>query len=157
MELDYGWWEFVYDDIKEVGAHLGLDIEDIFFGLYPHDVQLRATYRFPGPEAALLILHHYPSDRELQAIAGDLHDAQPERTTLSAKITPCGQYASDYEIYADDYEVDEPFDEEGLENALKRFSRWCLNQIQAEYDYLSDLEEEHDEEYDNAEVEEDDA
>jgi len=161
-DLNYDWWDGVYEDAKEIGKQFGLDIEDIFFSgfwsqgdgaCFTGRLKFKACDERELPEEVRGIyrtLHQI--DSLLRILDNDCG--------LYVRITTSGRYSHEgtmqfesYTLGEESYVIDEF--EEDLKEALRDYARWIYRTLEEEYEYLTSDEaiDEllHDEEYENEE------
>lgn len=140
LNVDHEWWEFLYDDAKECGRILGIDIDRIYFsGFWSQGdgACFEGSYRYV-PGAAAAIKKHAPQDAELARIARDLQNAQrPAFYTATASVKHRGHY---YHSLCTSIECDAEqgtLDHDALKDALRSFMDWIYRALEKEYEYLT--------------------
>lgn len=150
--LDYEWWDGVYDDAKTIGALMGIDIDRIYFsGFYSQGDGACFEGDYSYKKGSVKAVKDYaPLDKDLHAIARDLYLAQrPVFYKLSANVKHQGHYShencTNITIYHDDYDfgydsVNED-QKDGIIEALRDYMRWIYSNLEREYDYLNSDEQ----------------
>lgn len=153
--LDYDWWEFVYEDAERIAERLGIEFRTHEVKLYGggarHDscIYFRGFYSqgdgacFEGTYSykkgsVKAIKEYAPQDKTLHSIAEGLYEIQRQhfyRVTASVKHSGhyCHAYCMDIEV-----DVDGRYDKEasdGVTELLRDFANWIYKQLEAEYDY----------------------
>lgn len=155
--LDYDWWQFVYDDAVTIGAILGIEIGDrpvrVMNGKtwYKPDICFQGFYSqgdnssFSGSYSYAkgikkTIRSHAPQDTELHRIADELQALQSRCFyAVSARIDHGYRYGI---IVSVDYDPPNyqslPGDvEQEIEDLLKDFNSWIFSRLESEYEYLN--------------------
>lgn len=145
--LDYDWWDGVYEDAKSAGAILGIDIEDNHFtGFYLQGsgASFKGTYRYrKGWRKALRAEFGTGLLEKLERIGQRLQDAQrPVFYSALAECSPSGGNWTRVSVeFADEeggiaeQEVFSRCDHE-IAGALRGFAAWIFSSLEAEYEYL---------------------
>lgn len=144
-------WQYVLDDAVNVGAILGIDVDQrtwtntygysgketrVYFDLYRQDCAILADYRYT-PKAPTKIKEYAPLDAELLRIAEGLQTIQRRNFyQLRARMDSAGRdICQKVDVYRyDEKEVDKDT-ENAVDELLKDFAQWILKQLQAEFDY----------------------
>jgi len=143
VAVEYEWWDFIYDDIKNAGDLMGIDVEEIFFTLNPVGVGLGGTYYYKkgGVKAVTL---EFPRDHTLLRIAHDLQDIQKRnfyQLMTSFRSSSRGTSTEVWEVERDDeYAAPTADAEDAVEDALQEFVGWAGTQLDEGYDYLTSEE-----------------
>ena len=150
LNVDYDWWDSVYDDAKTIAALMGIDIDDIWFSGFSSQGDgacFEGSYEYQkgAPKA---VRDYAPLDNELVRIANELQDIQKKRFYgLHATVKQSGrcnhEYCTDINVYErrtlrDGHETDEDASievDEAIVEALRDFMRWIYKQLKKEYDY----------------------
>lgn len=134
--LDYEWWDCIYDDAKEVGKCLGIEINDIYFSGFCHQgsgccFSGNYSYRKGWKKA----LKDYASkDQELLEIGQALQDIQrPAFYELGGEIKGNERY------WRTSINLHWQYSEhaQAINDALSNFADWIYNKLQTEYEWLS--------------------
>lgn len=146
LNVDYDWWEFAYDYIREAGLILGIDVKvegfDLDRGSY---ITLNGSYSYQKGAVAA-IRAEYGQDHDLVEIAEELQKAQrPMFYQACADLSPIRGYGGGTRInvdpygdmYNDDYIVDNAHT---IEEPLRDFVNWALSVLESEYEYLTSRE-----------------
>jgi hypothetical protein len=142
--LDYQWWDFVYENVKCLGALIGIEIDRIYFsGFWSQGdgacFEGSYSYKKGGVKA---LKNEAPHEEELHKIATDLQEIQRRAFyALSANVKHQGHYQHEFctSISVDDarrWNASEE-DEEGISEALRDFMRWIYSRLASEYEYLT--------------------
>ena len=141
-ELDYDWWEFVYDDAKTLGKILGVDIENIFFSGFSSQGDgacFEGKYEYSKGWKAKL-LDYAPKDTELLDIGNMLQEAQ--RTIFyqgGASMQHRGHYMHPgcmaVTVDYGDSQSAESGPEEGIMQAIRELANWIYAKLKNEYGY----------------------
>lgn len=142
--LGYGWWDGVFDLVKDAGECLGIDIDQIYFsGFWSQGdgACFEGTYSYrKGWRAALKQKFGGDLLTELEKIGFALQAAQaPAFYKLSASVSQNGRYMHSGCTYisvdhADRYATDD--EDEGIKEALRDFMDWIYCRLEAEFDWL---------------------
>lgn len=143
-QTDHQWWDFVYDDAKEIGKIMGIDIERIYFsGFWSQGdgACFEGWYSYK-PDSCKQIRQYAPMDAELHAIAQALQNIQ--RTNfyqLRAGVKHRGHYyhenCTDIDIDRNDYKEPTQDAEESIKECLRDFMRWIYSKLEQEYEWLT--------------------
>ena len=141
--FDYEWWDFVYDDAKEIGKILGIDISEIYFsGFWSQGDGAQFTGDYKYHKGASKEIRSYTNDEELHRIADDLQEIQRRNFySITASVSHSGHYYHEYcttiNVY-DSREVDVSIDtEESIQELMRDYMRWIYRALEREYDYLT--------------------
>ncbi len=147
----FDWWEFSFDQFKEVGEILGIEIKDIYFSGFWSQGDgacfVGSYYYKKGAAKALKV--EWPADTELHRIADKLQAIQRRNFyRLNAVITKGGRYAHEHSVEIET-EMDGMFaavqSDEGnrgeLAEVLRDFMRWIYRSLEQEYNYLTSEEQ----------------
>lgn len=140
INIDYGWWDFIFYDVKECAKILGIDIEQIYFSGFssPGDgACFEGTYRY-NKGSVKEIKKYAPDDKELHDIAEKLMQEQKKcMYKLEAVVKQRGHYShsgcTDITVSSDGYYVDNV----ELQGILRQFMNWIYWKLEKEYKYLS--------------------
>ncbi len=144
INTGHEWWDFVYEDSKEIAKLFGLDIEKIYFSGFSSQgdgacVEGSYYYKKGGLKA---VKDYAPKDEELHQIVKDIQKAQkPFLYSYSAKIKQRGFYMhSGCTQFGCDYEYGNWEHEDDIEEALREFMDWIYSRLEKEYEYLTSKE-----------------
>lgn len=144
--LDYEWYDAVYDDAITIGKLIGIKIDRIYFsGFWSQgDGACFEGEYFYSAGSVKEIKAYAPIDTELHRIAKELQDIQkPAFYHLYAYVKHRGHYyhencteidvRNDAQKFTDDQE-------QRLKDCLRDFMRWIYRQLEKEYEYLTSEE-----------------
>lgn len=141
---DYDWHEFIFDDEKEAGKILGINIDKIYFSGFScqgDGACFEGSYGY-AKQAVKNIKGYAPQDTELHSIAKELQDIQRKQFyKLYATCKHRGHYyhsdcmSVDVENYDDPYK-DIGSAEDEIRDVLRSFADWIYNQLETEYNCL---------------------
>lgn len=156
------WWEYVYEDAKEIGKQFGLLIDDISFSgfwsqgdgaCYKGSLRFKECDERDLPEEVRGVyqaLHEVDSLLKIM----DSYDYLYVRISLGGKCTH--EHNMLFEFYNESSEeADAVIDahEESICDALRDYARWIYKNLEKEYEYLTSdecIDEQlHGEEYEN--------
>jgi len=146
-QLDYDWWDSVYETAKAAGAMLGIEIDNInFSGFWSQGdgARFNGSYRFKKGWRKAILAEFGDGDtqRELLDIGQQLHEAQARQFyKLVAVVTYYGRYEhSGCTSIGVSHDEDPYRDIGGCEDAviqaLREFMDWIYNMLEDEYDWL---------------------
>ena len=153
-DLDYEWWDAVYEDAKMCGKLLGIEIDRIYFSGFSSQGDgacFEGCYSYrPGWRKALRSAIGGQSLAKLEAIGDALQDAQrPAFYRLTASTRHDGHYCHsgcmDVTVDASDtpnvrFSMFDDYGNEfyeGVRDELRRFADWIYAQLSEEYDWLT--------------------
>lgn len=148
LNVDHDWWDFVYDDAKEIGKLLGIDIEDIYFsGFWSQGdgAQFVGSYCYER-ESVKKVRAYAPKDAELHEIAQGLYEVQRRHFyKLQARVDHYGHYhhemSTDIDVlYGDVVLPSNDGVTEDVTDCLRDFMRWIYRRLKEEYYYLTSEE-----------------
>lgn len=160
--VDYDWWESVYEDAAMQAETLGIDLKQkrvplhgggvrydpmiYFSGFYSQGSgsSFSGTYAYKAG-ALKTIKANCPQDEELHRIAQELQDAQ-KKVFYRATATIEGVNDNWIRVFVEFPKADEPRDaklrdeygaivEDAITDALRGFNHWMFKQLEAEYEY----------------------
>ena len=136
-------WEHVYEDAKECGRLIGIEVDKIYFSGFCSQgdgASFEGSYKYQNG-AAKSIRQHAPQDTELHRIADQLQEVQKRHFyRLMAYCQHQGHYqhsgcmSVDVEDSEDQYE-DIGDAEDEITDLLRSFADWIYSQLEKEYDY----------------------
>ena len=142
--VDYQWWEFTYDDAKEIGKMLGFDVGNIQFrGFWSQGDGACFTGRFsyPGKNIRKSIREHVPNDGWLHSIADEAQRLYRRSFyTACGSVSHRGHYCHERSMSVDlsDYEEFKGRVEDSDWTELcADFALWIYGRLQAEYEHLT--------------------
>lgn len=141
INTDYDWWDYTYEDAKEIGKLMGIDIDEIYFSGFSSQGDgacFEGNYSY-NKECVKKVKEYAPTDERLHSIVERLLSIQKENGyKLTATVKQSGHYSHEFctsiDVYKDgDYAEDKT--EEELKDILRDYMRWIYKQLNAEYDY----------------------
>lgn len=141
--LDYPWWDFLYEDAKEIAGLFGLEIDKIYFSGFWNQGDgacFTGTYRYKA--GGLKAVEGHAPDHEVLRIVKGLQDVQQKYFyRLTATIRHSGRYYHEYCATVDvSYDLDETREilevEEEITTLLRDYMRWIYRSLEKEYWYL---------------------
>ena len=144
--LDYDWWEFVYEDATAIGTLMGIDIDKIYFsGFWSQGDGACFEGDYSYAKGSVKAIKAYaPLDKELHQIALDLSKVQrPTFYELSATVKQQGHYmhelCTDITVYdgTSDFCYATDDQEEGVKEALRSFMQWIYSSLEKGHDWLN--------------------
>jgi hypothetical protein len=141
-QTTHQWWEFVYDDAKEIGKIMGIDIKRIYFsGFWSQGDGACFEGHYEYAKGAPKNVQQYaPMDAELHAIAQALQNIQRANFyQLRAGVKHRGHYYHENctDIDRNDYKEPTQDAEELITECLRDFMRWVYSKLQKEYEWLT--------------------
>ena len=138
--LDYEWWDFIYDDAKNLGKCIGLRIDNIYFsGFYNQSdgCCFSGYYRYQK-KWEQIVKDYAPDNKELYKIGLKLQSIQrPMRYKLEGEITGDSRHWQTQ--IALDWQHKEQ--EEQINEVLEDFAHWIYKALQTEYEWLTSEEQ----------------
>ena len=138
--LDYEWWDSVYDDARECGKRLGIDIDNIYFsGFYHQGSGCCFSGHYSYQKGWKKAIKDYASkDQELLEIGQALQDIQrPAFYELGGEIKGNDRYwRTRIDLH---WQYSEH--EQAINDVLSNFADWIYNNLQTEYEWLSSEEQ----------------
>jgi len=145
--LWYGWYEFVFDDAKEIGDILGIKIDKIYFSGFwrQGDGACFEGEYFYKKQCIQNIKEYAPEDKKLHEIAERLTKVQKRNFyDLYATVKHSGHYHHEYctHIHVEyngniDRNAVSDDDTEEMQDILRDFMRWIYKRLENEYEYLT--------------------
>ena len=134
-------YECVFEDAKEIGKLMGIDIDNIYFrGFWYQGAGASFTggYRY-AKGGVKAVMEYAPQDKELHRIAKELQEVQRKYfyklyATITQSGTYCHEWTMRFEIYSCDNNYTE-IEEAGLKEALRDFARWIYKRLEEQYEY----------------------
>lgn len=144
INVDYQWWDFIYDDVKKIGKILGINIKNIYFSRFYSQGDgacFEGSYSY-AKESVKKIKEYAPLDEELHKIAKDLYLLQKNHFyRLSANVEHSGHYYHEFctniTVYDDDYYDISDDTIEGMKEILRSFMQWIYSILEKECNYLT--------------------
>lgn len=148
INTDYEWYDATFDDAKEIGRIMGIDINNIYFsGFSSQGDGACFEGRYEYRKGSVKELKAYaPVDTELHRIAKALQDIQRKAFyRLTAHVKQSGHYNHKYctviDVYnseSGDYATDEQSD--AITETLRDFMEWIYRTLEKECEYLESEE-----------------
>lgn len=146
--LDYAWWEFVYEDAKTIGALMGITVDRIGFSGFSSQgdgAHFEGSYKYISGAAKAVAQHTGGTDTEIVRIAAELQRIQKGhfyRVTATVKHRGHYQHEMCTDIYVDDGGLGNSHGtEDAIKEVLRDFMRWIYKRLETEYDYLQSDEQ----------------
>lgn len=149
INTNYDWWYAVYEDVKEIGKILGINITDIYFSGFSSQGDgacFEGAYEYKKGSVKGIIAYA-PEDKELHDIARRLFDVQRKHLyLLRATVRHHGHYY--HELCTDidvtnmetgDWAGKETEDE--ISDVLRSFMQWIYRTLGREFEYLTSEEQ----------------
>ncbi|MBU2249066.1 MAG: antitoxin of toxin-antitoxin stability system [Gammaproteobacteria bacterium] len=136
---DSFWHECIFDDIKEIGKLIGIDIDNIYFSGFwgqGDGACFEGSYSYRNGSVKA-VKEYAPMDKELHKIALSLSKAQRKGFYQStAVIKHRGHYYHKMgtEIWVDNYY---DYDYDAICGGLRSFMDWIYRRLEKEYEYLT--------------------
>ena len=140
-------YECIFEDAKEIGKLMGIEIKDIFFtGFWNQGDGACFTGHYRYAKAGVkAVMEYAPQDEELRFIANLLQEVQRKYFyKLYATITHNGRYCHDSYMNIETSHYDDQMiyyvriadsDEKDLKDALRDFARWIYKRLEEQYEY----------------------
>lgn len=149
--IDYEWWDFVYDDAKEIGKLMGIEIDNIYFsGFWSQGDGACFEGSFHYEKGCHKNVKSYaPKDTELHRIAKAWSKVQRlSFYQLNGRIKHRGHYyhamCTEISVYGDgdlaEFYVDIDTDD-AVCDVLRDLMNWIYRQLEKEYEWLSSDEQ----------------
>lgn len=143
INTNFDWWDSVVDDAKQIGAIMGIEIENIYFSGFSSQGDgacFEGFYRY-NKGSRKELKDYAPVDEKLHRIVQNLFDVQRRNFyALQARIKHSGHY---YHKYCTDISVER---DDGIEitsetekrvtEILRDFMEWIYRTLEKEHDYL---------------------
>ena len=151
INIDYGWWEFVYEDVKEIGKLMGIDISNIYFSGFSSQGDgacFVGNYEY-RKNSVKDVIAFAPKNTELHNIVRGLFDLQKTCFyQIRANIKHSGHYSHEYctniNVSFENWYSQQDFYDQDKENSLtellRDFMRWIYRGLEKEYEYLTSEE-----------------
>lgn len=158
-QLDYDWWEFVYEQVDTAAKHLGIDIDRkdkhtpaiYFSGFWSQGdgACFEGSYRYKKGWRSALLHEFGPGDmlNELLSIGQALQEVQSKQFyKLEATCRQRGHYQHSGCMQVMASHADSMYREIGdaedeLRDALRAFADWIYDSLESEHDWLTADEE----------------
>ncbi|MBU0564901.1 MAG: antitoxin of toxin-antitoxin stability system [Gammaproteobacteria bacterium] len=154
-QLDYDWWDFVYEQADTAAKHLGIDIDRkgkhtpaIYFSGFSSQGDgacFEGTYRYKKGWRSALLHEFGPGDtlNELLSIGQSLQEIQSKQFyKLEATCRHRGHYqhsgCMSVEVtHADSMYRDIGDAEDDIKDQLRLFADWIYDRLEQEHDWLT--------------------
>lgn len=142
--LDYEWWDYIYEDARKIGSILGITISRIYFSGFCSQGDgacFEGSYSYELGSVKR-VLEHAPKDGTIYRLAAELSKLQRTRFyKLSADVKHSGHYyhenSTDIRVCIEDgYDDVDADTDEALSELLRGFMRWIYKRLNSEHDYL---------------------
>ena len=147
--FNYEWWDSVYEDAKEIGKRIGVDISNIYFsGFWSQGdgACFEGSYTYKK-QAVKKVKEYAPKDEELYRIVVELQKIQKQVFySITASVKQSGHY---YHKYCTDINVDMAENikqkkfaelEDAICELLRDFMDWIYQQLRVQCEYLTSEE-----------------
>jgi len=143
---DYEWWEYIYEDAKEIGKLIGIDITNIYFSGFSSKGDgacFEGSYEY-NKNSVALVKEYAPKDEELHRIVSELAAHQRKRLyQIRASVKHSGHYqhrfctniSVDFESWFGGDSYDSEVEADVIE-LLRDYMYWIYKQLNAESDYM---------------------
>ena len=137
------WWDFCFEDFKEIAKLIGIDIKNIYFsGFYSQGNGACFEGYYSYAKQSIKNLKAFcPNETEVFKIAEGLQAIQKKHLySLSASVKHSGHYyhsgCTEIQVYKNDsYE-----DIQEIDELLRDFMDWMYSKLRKEYEYLTSEE-----------------
>ena len=144
---DYEWWDYIFEDAKEIGKLIGITIDDIYFSGFSSKGDgacFDGSYEY-NKGSVQAVKQHAPQDEELHRIVSELAAHQRKRLyQIRASVKHSGHYSHrfctdfsvDFESYfggGDSYDSEVEAD---VIELLRDYMHWIYKRLEAENDYM---------------------
>jgi len=149
--FNYEWWDHVYEDAKEIGKLMGIEIDKIYFSGFSSQGDgacFEGSYSYEKGSVKA-VKAYAPKDEELRRIALELSKVQRKRFYgLTARVRQSGHYVhemcTDINVYGD-FDLGERYYtawigddiEETIKELLRDFMRWIYKSLETEYNWMN--------------------
>jgi hypothetical protein len=144
INTNYDWWDTTYEDTKEIGKLMGIDITNIYFSGFSSQGDgacFEGSYQY-AKNSVKALKEYAPQDKELHRIAEGLYKLQKEHFyRLQATVKQSGRsyhkYSTDIRIEdAQGYRIELKMTVENeLSTLLRDFMEWIYRMLEKEYEY----------------------
>lgn len=144
INVQHDWYDFIYEDAKQVASLMGIDIHRIFFsGFWSQGDGACFEGEYSYKKGSVKAVKEYaPTDETLHSIAESLSSIQKNRFyKLSAKVSHSGRYyhsrCTTIHVYEDgNYTSDE--NESLVSECLRDMMNWIYSQLEKEYEWQTE-------------------
>ena len=150
--LDYGWWDFICDDVKRTAKIIGIEIDKIYFSGFSSQGDgacFEGSYKYASGWRKAFTDEYGPDNASLKEviwIAEQLQAVQRKAFyKLSASVKQSGFYmhsgCTDITVYNDGSAWNATDDqEEEISQLLREYMDYIYKCLEREYDYLTSFE-----------------
>ena len=144
INLDYEWYDNIYDYAKQCGEIIGIDIDKIHFSGFSFQGDgacFTGSYSY-AKKSVKAIMKYAPQDKELHTIALELQREQRKHFyNLSARMDHRGFYYHSGCMMTDVYKDGLDYDNDTIVEQLRYFADWIYSRLEEEYDFLNSDEQ----------------
>jgi len=145
LNVDYDWWDFLFDDVASIAEMFGLDLSNrkpgqptIYFSGFSSQgdgacFEGRYSYQKGGLKA---VMDYAPKDEELHRIVRDLQNLQRRnfyKVTLRTFHRGHYNHSGCMQVDVEDCVVGE----DDFIQVMRDFADWIYSRLEEEYDYLT--------------------
>ena len=148
INVNYDWWDFIYEDAKTIGKLMGINISDIYFsGSYSRGggACFEGSYEYARGSVAA-VKAYAPKDTELHRIVAELAAEQRKCFyQIRASVKQSGhRYCTDFNVDFESHTGDQNYySEEAGTNVielLRDYMLWIYKQLGSSHDHLTSEE-----------------
>lgn len=151
INVNYDWWDFVYENAKTIGKLMGINISDIYFsGFYSKGdgACFEGSYEYVKGSVAA-VKAHAPKDTELHRIVAELAAEQRKCFyQIRASVKQYGHYnhrhCTDISVDFESHTGDQNYYSEEIETnvikLLRDYMLWIFKQLGSSHDHLTSEE-----------------
>lgn len=144
------WYDAVFEDAKNIGHLMGIDIENIYFSGFSSqgDGACFTGHYSYAKKSVKEVKSCAPQDKELHRIVSELADIQKRNFyRIVASVKHSGHYSHEYctsiDVSAYDHNDNDLITketEDGIIELLRDYMRWIYRQLEKEYEYMTGRE-----------------
>jgi hypothetical protein len=152
INVDYdGWYEFIFDDAKEIAKLMGIEIKNIYFNGFSSQGDgacFEGNYKY-AKNSVKKVIEFAPKDTELHQMVKGLFEIQKKNFySITANVKQSGHYyhsrCTDINVYRQDNQGFEDYlnqsDNDAIVELLRDFMNWIYKQLNDDYDYQTSKE-----------------
>ncbi|KKN14036.1 hypothetical protein LCGC14_1000320 [marine sediment metagenome] len=144
---DYEWWDYIFEDAKEIGKLVGIDIDNIYFSGFSSKGDgacFEGNYGYKTGSVKA-VLQYAPQDEELHRITEELLALQKKCLyQIRASVKQSGHYnhrfctdfSVDFESHATGIDYYNKGVEEAIIEVLRDYMHWIYKQLETQNDYM---------------------
>ena len=144
--VNYEWYEFVYEDAKTIAELMGIDIDRIYFSGFSSQGDgacFEGSYSYKKCSVKN-VTEYAPKDEELHRIVRELQQLQKKHFYgLTAHVKQSGHYChancTQINVDSEYTPTNEDFEDE-IQELLKDYMNWIYSQLEKEYYYQTSEE-----------------